>query len=217
MGTPIILSDLSCRYDDELALRSLNATIPPGRVTALVGHNGSGKSTALLAIAGLLRPVAGTITGTPADIAFVPQRSSVPDHLPITVRETVAMGRWRARGPLRRLGAEDRAVVGDCLERLGLGDLADRRLSALSGGQRQRTLVAQGLAQRCALLLLDEPLSGIDVTAAHDIDAAIAAERDRGTTVVLATHERAQIESADEVVLLRRGVRMSVDGEHTPG
>ena len=206
MGNPITVADLTCHHGDHLAVKGVSLTAVPGQVTALVGANGSGKSTVLMALAGLLRPTSGTISGRPASIAFVPQRSTAPDHLPITVRQTVAMGRWASCGPLTRLGGEDRRIIDDCLARLRISDLASRRLGSLSGGQRQRALVAQGLAQRPELLLLDEPLAGIDIPAAVDIAEAIDSERNRGATIVMATHERAQAERADHVVRLEQGV-----------
>ncbi|WP_152347605.1 zinc ABC transporter ATP-binding protein AztA [Brevibacterium sp. CFH 10365] len=199
------VTGLTCHYGGHLAVDAIDLHIPAGVVTALVGHNGSGKSTVLMALAGLLRPSAGAIAGRPADIAFVPQHSSAPDHLPITVRQTVEMGRWRTTGPFGRLSRRDRRIVDDCLERLHISDLADRRLGGLSGGQRQRTLVAQGLAQKAPLLLLDEPLAGVDSQAVALIGRAIGGVRSEGTTIVLATHDQAQADSADQVVRLRQG------------
>ncbi|TSI19707.1 zinc ABC transporter ATP-binding protein AztA [Brevibacterium aurantiacum] len=205
MDNPITLTNLSAHYGAHLALDQITLAAPLGRVTALVGANGSGKSTVLMALAGLLRPTHGSISGLPSAVAFVPQRSSAPDHLPITVRQVVAMGRWSARGLFARLGGDDQRIVDDCLAQLRIDDLASRRLGSLSGGQRQRTLVAQGLAQRADLLLLDEPLAGIDARATEDITLAIDSERSRGATIVMATHERTQAARADHVVHLRQG------------
>lgn len=205
MNNQITISDLRCHYGAHLALDGVTLTAPHGRITAFVGPNGSGKSTALMALAGLLQPSSGSISGLPETVAFVPQRSSASDHLPITVKQAVAMGRWRSRGFFARLNVDDRLIVDNCLTRLRIDDLASRRLGSLSGGQRQRALVAQGLAQRAELLLLDEPLAGIDVEAAEDIGAAIESERDRGVTIVMATHDRTQAERADHVVRLDRG------------
>ncbi|MGR6091430.1 zinc ABC transporter ATP-binding protein AztA [Brevibacterium sp. CSND-B09] len=201
----IDVTGLTCHYGGLLAVDAIDLHIPVGAVIALVGHNGSGKSTVLMALAGLLSPSAGAIMGRPADIAFVPQRSTAPDHLPITVRQTVEMGRWRRTGLFGRLGAADRRIVSDCVDRLHISDLADRRLGGLSGGQRQRTLVAQGLAQDAPLLLLDEPLAGVDSEAVALIGRAIDQARSEGTTIVLATHDEAQAHSADQVVRLHRG------------
>lgn len=202
----ITVHSLTCAYNRVTALKGVTAEFPPGLVTALVGGNGSGKSTLLEAIAGTLIPVSGTITGIPQSTAFVPQRSRVSDQLPITVRRTVEMGRWFHRGALRRLHAEDHKIVDLMLERLDIKDLSHRRIGELSGGQRQRALIAQGLAQQAPLLLLDEPLSGIDSYATDLINDVIAEERARGTTIILATHDPRQAKLADQVIALERGV-----------
>lgn len=205
MRKPLTVTHLTCHHGVHLAVDTVSLSVTPGQVTALVGANGSGKSTVLMALAGLLRPTSGVISGRPDSIAFVPQRSTAPDHLPITVRQTVAMGRWGSLGPFARLGAEDRLIIEDCLAQLRIDDLAARRLGSLSGGQRQRVLIAQGLAQRPELLILDEPLAGIDARAADDIAEAIESEARRGTAIVLATHEPDQAERADQVLRLSRG------------
>jgi zinc/manganese transport system ATP-binding protein len=204
--TEIDIRDLVVRYGPHLALSSLTAEIPHGRVTAVLGPNGSGKSSLLGAIAGVLPVAAGTITrhGTRRP-AYVVQRSAVADTLPITVRDTVAMGRWAHRGPWRRLTGEDRAVVAKCLARLGISDLARRQLGALSGGQRQRALVAQGLAQEPDLLLLDEPAAGLDTAADEQIAEVVAESAARGVTVVLATHDMTAAKRADHCLLLGDG------------
>ena len=136
-------------------------------MTSLVGPNGSGKSTLLHAIAGLLEPTSGTVTvdgRPPAEvrrrIAYVLQAQHAPAHLPVTVREVVALGRAPVRGPVARLRREDRAAVDDAIDRVELGRLAARHLSELSGGERQRAFVAQGLAQQADVVLLDEPTAG---------------------------------------------------------
>ena len=204
--TEIDIADLEVRYGRQVALRAVTATIPCARVTALVGPNGSGKSSLLGAIAGVVPASAGTIDrrGT-RRTAYVVQRSAVADTLPVTVHDTVAMGRWAHRGPWRRLTRHDRAVVDDCLARLGIGDLARRPLGGLSGGQRQRALVAQGLAQEPDLLLLDEPSAGVDLAADEYIAKAVGDAAARGVTVVLATHDLAAAERADHCLLLGDG------------
>jgi manganese transport system ATP-binding protein len=180
-----------------------------GTVTALIGPNGSGKSTLLDAVAGLLEPSAGGLSvlgadpaGARARVAYVLQAVAVTEHLPITVREVVTMGRYAVRGAFGRLRAGDRAAVDRAMERLELTDLAHRHLGELSGGQRQRALVAQALAQEAELLLLDEPVSGLDLPSVVRIRQVIAEEQAAGATVVLATHDLADARDADQVVLL---------------
>jgi zinc/manganese transport system ATP-binding protein len=184
MDDALVIRDLVAGHSRP-ALHGIHARIPRARVTAVLGPNGSGKSTLLDVLAGVLAPISGgveRIVGrTPA---YVVQRSTAPDTLPITVRATVAMGRWASRGPWRRLTARDRAVAEDCMRRLGVQDLADRPLGRLSGGQRQRVLVAQGLAQESDLLLLDEPAAGLDTQARRFIDEAVTRAAADGVTVV---------------------------------
>ncbi|CAL9486539.1 Fe(3+) dicitrate transport ATP-binding protein FecE [Streptomyces sp. enrichment culture] len=204
---PVTLHEVTADYAGHRALHGVSASLPAGRVTALTGPNGSGKSTLLNLLAGTLTPTSGTLTyARPCRPAYVVQRSAVPDTLPLTVRETVAMGRWADRGPWRRLTRADRVIVDACLDRLGIAHLARRQLGGLSGGQRQRALIAQALAQRSPLLLLDEPTASLDAEAQRQITATlsrIAAED--GTTVVHATHHPDEAAAADLVLTLTAG------------
>jgi ABC-type Mn2+/Zn2+ transport system ATPase subunit len=178
-------------------------------ITSLVGPNGSGKSTLLHAVAGLLAPTAGSIMvfgHAPADvrrrIAYVLQAQHTPAHLPVTVREVVALGRAPVRGPVGRLRTDDRAAVADAIDRVELGRLASRHLSDLSGGERQRAFVAQGLAQQADLILLDEPTAGLDVASTEQIRRVLADERAAGRCVIVATHDLGDAAASDHVVLL---------------
>lgn len=208
MNDPAVrATDLVVAYGDDVALSRSTFTIPPGVVTAMIGPNGSGKSTLLNAIAGLVEPRSGAIevsarAGGAHRIAYVLQTNKINDSLPVSVREVVAMGRYATLGSYRRLSATDRDAVADAMERTGITDLASRHLTELSGGQRQRVFVAQGLAQDHDLLLLDEPLTGVDLTTAQSIDEAIHEEVDRGCTVILTTHDMSEAQAADHVVLL---------------
>ncbi|MBF6452059.1 zinc ABC transporter ATP-binding protein AztA [Nocardia cyriacigeorgica] len=214
MQSPDIrLAGLSAGYQGHRVLHEVTATLPSGKITALLGPNGSGKSTLLAALAGVVPLLAGTITGRDGvRPALVVQQSAVPPTLPITVRETVAMGRWAHRGPWRRLTAGDHAIIGECLDRLAIADLAGRRLDTLSGGQRQRALLAQALAQQSPLLLLDEPTTGLDLAAREQITRAIAEVSAAGVTVVHATHDLDDALRADHCVHLRDG-RVVSEGE----
>jgi len=195
------------RYGARTAIEPSTFAIRAGAITALIGPNGSGKSTILSGIAGLLRPASGRLVVRPVDsgpprVAYVLQTTKVNDSLPVTVREVVTMGRYATAGGYRRLRALDRAAVAEAMERTGIADLARRHIDELSGGQRQRVLVAQGLAQDHDLLLLDEPLTGLDLPSARAIDDAIHDEHARGCTVVMTTHDLEEARAADEVLLL---------------
>ncbi|MFE7766618.1 zinc ABC transporter ATP-binding protein AztA [Streptomyces sp. NPDC057438] len=197
---------LSAGYPGCPVLHQLDAEIKALAITALVGPNGSGKSTLLGVMAGVIQPTSGRIhhagDRTPA---FVPQHGAVADALPLTVRQTVEMGRWSDRGPWRRLTRQDQATVDQAMERLGITDLATRQLGELSGGQRQRALIAQGLAQKSDLLLLDEPTTGLDPEARDRIAALLTELVADGVTVVQATHDLEAARSADACLLLRDG------------
>jgi iron complex transport system ATP-binding protein len=199
--------DLVLGYGSTVALAKSSFVIPHGKVTAVIGPNGSGKSTMLNAIAGLLEPMSGALEvrarrGGSHRIAYVLQTTKVNDALPITVREVVTMGRYAGVGGLRRLSKADRRAVDAAMERTGVAALAGRHLHELSGGQRQRVFVAQGLAQEHDLLLLDEPLTGIDLPTAQAIDEVIHGELTRGCTVVLTTHDLSEARVAGNVLLL---------------
>jgi ABC-type Mn2+/Zn2+ transport system ATPase subunit len=187
-------------YGTRPALVGATFTLPAGASIALIGPNGSGKSTLLRALAGLVAPRAGVLE-VPAwerrgAVALVLQTTDVDRALPITVRETVTMARYATRGAFGRLRAADRAAVEEGMARLDVGDLAGRQLHELSGGQRQRVLVAQGLAQQAEVLLLDEPVTGLDVVSRRLILEAVDAETAAGRTVVVSTRR------ADIVLLL---------------
>ncbi|PNG21788.1 zinc ABC transporter ATP-binding protein AztA [Streptomyces cahuitamycinicus] len=199
-------SGLCAGYPGRPVLHRVSAEITALTTTVLVGPNGSGKSTLLGVLAGVIKPTSGDLLRTgDRPPAFVPQCGAVGDTLPLTVRQTVEMGRWGERGPWRRLTARDHATVDAALDRLGIGDLASRQLGELSGGQRQRALIAQGLAQESDLLLLDEPTTGLDPEARYRIGALLTALVADGVTVVQATHDLEVARAADACLLLQDG------------
>ena len=203
MGSPIRASGVTVQLGDVTALREVTMHAPAGRVTALTGANGSGKSTLLGVLAGVVAH-GGRVHGR-VRTAFVAQRSAVPEGLPLTVHDVVAMGRWSVRGPWRPLRALDREIIGESLDAVRLGSHSGRSLRDLSGGQYQRAFVAQALAHRADLLLLDEPTAGVDAESTELILAALEREAARGAAVVHATHDREAIARADHVIRLHEG------------
>lgn len=203
----VVAEDVAFRYGRRTAVAPASFTIPEGSITAIIGPNGSGKSTTLNGIAGLVEPATGSIEvlpigENPRRLAYVLQTTKVNDSLPITVREVVTMGRYPTTGPYRWLTDTDRAAVRTAMERMNIVGLADRHLTELSGGQRQRVFVAQGIAQDHDMLLLDEPLTGLDMTSAQAIDHVIHDEQAHGCTIVLTTHDLTAAQVADHVILM---------------
>lgn len=200
------LRDVAFSYSGQEILSGVSLSLAAGTLTALTGANGSGKSTLLGLMAGTLKPSRGEVRRRgSARPAFVLQRSAVPESMPLTAGQAVAMGCWGSRGWLRPLGPQGRTTVAEALERVGLAELAHRQLGELSGGQRQRVLLAQGIAQGSNLLLLDEPTAGVDEESEERIRRIIQAQLSRGVTVVEATHSGADAAGAARIVRLEGG------------
>lgn len=193
--------DLEVRYGHAVALSDVTISVPTGTSLAVVGANGSGKSTLLGALAGLLKPSAGSawVCENPA---FVLQATEVDAGLPITARDTVRLARYPSVGLFRRLSQNDKRLVAESLERMQADDLANEPLHHLSGGQRQRVLMAQGLAQQSSVLLLDEPMTGLDVTSRRVVLDVINEEVAADRTVVMTTHSLEDARACDLVLLL---------------
>ena len=204
----VVATDLVLGYGAHIALDRSSFAIPRPGITAIIGPNGSGKSTILNAIAGLLSPLSGTVEvlsdGTSRhDISYVLQTTKVTSNLPVTVEEVVTMGRYATAGWFSRLTAEDRERIRSAMDRTGVTEFRWRHLHDLSGGQRQRAFLAQGLAQDHEILLLDEPLSGIDHPTARAIDQVIHNEVGDGCAVVVTTHDLTEAQVADHVILVK--------------
>ncbi|MDH5372577.1 MAG: metal ABC transporter ATP-binding protein [Acidimicrobiia bacterium] len=206
-------SGVTLIYGDRIVFRASDFVIPAGEITAVIGPNGSGKSTLLNAIAGLASLADGSLEvlgtdpeGARSQTSYVLQATKVNERLPVTVREVVMMSRYVDRGVFGFVRKPDRQIVDEALDRLDVAHLAVRHLSELSGGERQRVFVAQGLAQRADLLLLDEPLNALDLVSKNVIIEAIEGERERGRTVIATTHDLSEAARAGHVLLLAGGV-----------
>lgn len=184
-----------------LALSDVDLTVEAGTVVSVIGPNGAGKSTLFALLARRLEPSDGVVEVAGA-VAEVLQGADIDPHLQLTVDDVVRMGRFPARGLLRPMRRGDRAAVDDAIERVGMGALRRRPINQLSGGQRQRALVAQGLAQRASILLLDEPTTGLDLPAQELILEIIRTEAETGRTVLFSTHDLGHAAEADVIVAL---------------
>lgn len=181
-------------YGDRMVLRSLNFAVGRADFLGIVGPNGSGKTTILRAILGIIQPMAGKIRFEGEDqrrpnFGYVPQRETLNELFPFSVYEIVMMGRYGKIGPIRRPGPVDRDLVLRSLAEVGMQDLADRPLRSLSGGQKQRTLIARALASEATILVLDEPTNGMDLATEPAIMSLIRRlHQEHGMTIIVVSH-----------------------------
>jgi manganese/zinc/iron transport system ATP- binding protein len=192
----IEITDLTVAYGSRSALNGVDAHMEEGQIVGVIGPNGAGKSTLLKAIVGLVPVARGKISihGKPAakqrhEVAYVPQREEVNWEFPVSVEDVVLMGRYGRIGWFRRAGSADRRRVNEALEMVDLTDIRDRHINQLSGGQQQRVFLARALAQDASVLLLDEPLSGVDATSQERILKLLHDLAANGRTIVMATHD----------------------------
>jgi manganese/iron transport system ATP-binding protein len=189
------ISNLFVRFDSRLALDDVSFQLHHGERVAVVGPNGAGKSTLFKAIAGVLKPVSGEIKvyghgpGGHICIAYLSQRSQVDWSFPVTVSDVVMMGRIGKLGLLRWPKHRDWEIVRQALVDVGLEELANRQIGELSGGQQQRMFIARALAQEAELMLMDEPLTGLDIGSQESIFTFLDDLQGRGVTVMVATHD----------------------------
>ena len=202
---PMELVEVVAEYNNgHVALQGITCRIEHASSTALVGANGSGKTTLLRVIAGLVKPSEGTISPHPSkkSVALVPQQHGLRAWMPLTVSDVLRMSRFRDRGLIKRFGPADRIIIEDAAERLEVLDLRKRQFGELSGGQRQRVMVAQALAHDADVLLMDEPITGLDMPSQEAIIRIIDEERKMGRIVVISTHHMDEAELCDQVLLL---------------
>ena len=207
---------LTVRYGTHPALEDATVNFRAGTFTAIIGPNGAGKSTLLRTLVGLVAPTEGAVTyggpGLARDaIAYVPQQQTLDWAFPVTVWDVAMMGRTGRLGWLRWPGRADREQVRAALEQTGVYDLRSRHIGALSGGQRQRVLLARMLARDARILLLDEPLTGVDQATQEGLMSLLRAQAQAGRAVVMVTHDLEQARAwCDHLVLVNR--RVVADG-----
>jgi len=222
---PIIsICDAVVSYREDVALRGVSLDVADGELIGVMGPNGSGKTTILTLVNGLGKLLSGRVSvlgrdiskGCPAAlrrrIGYVPQTRNIDPRMPVNVREVVMMGRYGRLGPLRRPGKEDRRVVESMLGLVDMTHLAGRPIGHLSGGEQQRVAIARALAQEPAILLLDEPTTGLDRRSRTEImNLSHAIHRSRGLTTLMVTHaHRTASAMCDRIVLMKEGRVWSV-------
>jgi len=194
--SPVLeVAGLCVHLGGTVALDSVSFSLSRGDAVAVVGPNGAGKSTLFRAIAGIVDIASGNIRvyGSSPDghtcIAYVPQSSLVDWSFPVNVLDVVLMGRTRRIGMFRRPGRADRRLAYQCLEMVNMEELAERQIGELSGGQKQRVFIARALAQDAEIVLMDEPLTGLDVGSQEGILGLLRGLTERGVTLLVSTHD----------------------------
>lgn len=195
------VKDLTVQFGATTAFRDVSHSFMPSTTTALIGVNGSGKTTLLRCLAGLQHPTTGYIGGLPKKIAYLSQNMH-KTWMPLTTAEVLSMSRYRKLGLLRRMRSADRDAIEVASEKLAITGLMRQNFGSLSGGQQQRVRIAQVLASDPELVLLDEPVTGLDIPSQKRILQVIEEWSHSGTTVILATHHQNEAMHCQTVVVM---------------
>jgi zinc transport system ATP-binding protein len=210
-------------YADQPVLTAATLRVSPGEVVAVLGPNGSGKSTLVRGVLGLNDQLGGTVRlfGTPREdftdmalLGYVPQRHTLSASVRATVEEVVAVGRLSHRRWWKPVvgSSEDALIVREALELVGLADRADADVSTLSGGQQRRVLIARALASQPEVLLMDEPTAGVDTANQQVLSEVLSRLAQRGTTMIIVTHELEAIAHIVTRIVLVASGRVAFDG-----
>lgn len=218
----ISMTDAAFGYDDRPVISGVTLDIAAGEVVAITGPNGSGKSTIVKGLLGLSQQLGGRVELFGVDrahfhehtrLGYVPQRHTLSHAVPATVREVVGVGRLPHLGWFSRPGRRDRQIVDEALELVGLADRAREDVSTLSGGQHRRVLIARALASQPEVLLMDEPTAGVDVANQHVLADVLGRLAERGTTMVIVTHEMDALTGFLTRVVCTRNGAVDFDGD----
>ena len=190
------LHNITVTYNNKPAIWNIDFAIPHKTMVGVIGPNGSGKTTMIRTVMGLIAPSSGyvKIFGTTLEearnrIAYVPQRSSVDWDFPVSVFDTVLMGRYNPRNLFKRTTQQDKDIALECLEKVGMEKFVNRQISQLSGGQQQRVFIARALALQADLYLLDEPLVGVDAATENIIIDLLQEMKEGGKTIIVVHHD----------------------------
>ena len=192
MAAQLQFRNVTLGYDRHPAVHHLSGEVAQGALLAVVGPNGAGKSTLFRGLAGLLKPLAGSISRDGLDvkdIAYLPQVADIDRSFPITVFDFVSTGLWRATGLFGGIGKSARDSIERALSAVGLTGFENRGIGTLSGGQMQRVLFARLVLQDARLIVLDEPFNAIDAKTSADLLQLVKRWHDEGRTVLAALHD----------------------------
>ena len=209
MVAQVHFHDVTLGYDRHPAVHHLNGEVAHGALLAVIGPNGAGKSTLFRGLAGILKPLAGSIAlgGLDIrDIAYLPQTVDIDRTFPISVFDFVGTGLWRSTGFFGGMGRGARDRIAQALAAVGLNGFENRSIGTLSGGQMQRMLFARVLLQDSRLIVLDEPFNAIDAKTSADLLDLVQRWHGEGRTVLAALHDMDLVRKYfPETLLLARG------------
>jgi zinc/manganese transport system ATP-binding protein len=209
MAAQLKFHNVTLGYDRHPAVHHLNGEVAAGALVAVIGPNGAGKSTLFRGIAGILKPLSGSIDlgGLDIrDIAYLPQSVDIDRSFPISVFDFVGTGLWRSIGFFGGIGKSARDKIRQALAAVGLNGFESRSIGTLSGGQTQRMLFARVLLQDARLIVLDEPFNAIDTKTSADLLALVKRWHGEGRTVLAALHDMELVhDHFPETLLLARG------------
>jgi manganese/zinc/iron transport system ATP- binding protein len=212
LGLAVEFRGVTVAYRDHVAVEDVTAALRPGTIVGLLGPNGAGKTTLLRALVGVLPPSRGAVSihGMPPaeawhHVSYLPQHEQVNWDFPVSALDVALMGCARTIGWFRAAGADDRRRAADALERVGMGPFAHRQIGQFSRGQRQRVLLARALVQDGDVVVLDEPLAGVDTTTQDSVIRLLHELRDGGALVLMSTHDLGVAsEICDQLLCLNR-------------
>ena len=202
--TAIEVTNLSFSYGENIVLENVNFTIKQGEFVGIIGSNGTGKSTLLKLLLGLLEPVRGKISFVEhkSKIGYVEQNAACKSNFPATAEEIVLSGLWSKIGFMRFPKKEHRDMVQNALKIVDMQDYSKRMIEKLSGGQQQRIMIARVLVNSPRVLILDEPTNGIDLKSSEALyELLIHLNKKHGLTIILVSHDIKKVSKITERLL----------------
>ncbi len=210
------LKNVYVKYNDKLILEDINLSFYKSEFITIIGPNGTGKTTLLKTIAGLVKPYKGEIkifNRLPGNqpkgaIGYLPQGTVVNTRFPVKVSDVVLMGRYSLIGYLRFPSEQDKKIARNCLEELNIYEYAKSNFQELSGGIKQRVLIARALASEPKLLLLDEPTTSLDILSQRDFYNTLKKLRDeRELSIIVVSHDIGVVtQYVDKIVCLNKKI-----------